>query len=91
MKVFIETAEKYALVPDKGSTDAAGRCLVDCSIVFVSGLLFQAFKSATNKSSLRLDIGRALKVLAENNVERKWLPPALLARAESALAFQIAV
>lgn len=63
-------AEKYTLTMPTGVTDTAAVAIDNCIIVFVSGLLFAAFKAPVTKFSLRADVTQALNVLEKNGADR---------------------
>ena len=81
------TASKFELA-SPGEAEQAKPVLVDCSVVFVTGLVLKSFNGNHDKVTLRSKIVSHLTLLKPPLASREALPDALKPKIEAALKYQ---
>lgn len=91
MVSLMTVGEKFGMAVDNVVVANARDVIMDGAVIYICGLMFQAFKTAVGKIRLRADISKAILFLEERGIELARLPPALKARATSALSCGVAI
>lgn len=82
---------KYGIARDVEFEATAAATIAGVWLSFTIGLLFHAFKFATDKHSLRDSVVSSLDILAKRGIEQTRLPPALRTWAEQARHYKVVV
>ena len=91
IKQVVDDAGRFDVMVDEPWLWAATRRATETWVTFVTGLLLEAFRSATDKVDLRTKVNKALLALSQNRASRDSLPKALNTRANQAMRFEVAV
>lgn len=84
-----EVEKKYGLEQDTAWVDNIMKVVNLATTTFVSGLLFEAFRTSETKVLLRPKVVTHLRTLENAKIPRSSLPAALETMCEAALKFQV--
>lgn len=85
-----ELTSRFGLEETEEKNSFAQALVAQCRTTFVTGLVFDSFRRATDKSDLRNRLAKVLTTF-ENKWDKKALHPTVLARVDLAWRFGVAV
>ena len=91
MQVQISDAKaKFEATCPENVEKEATQTLHEAAVTFASGLSFQHFAEATDKTSLRANVLNVVALLNSKGLTKDQLCPALRVRIDQAIAFKLA-